>query len=279
MSARHIPPVLDDVRLNFLRKRRNNSNREFRQFRTISKSCNQKVGQNLQWKVKDEIETDEVKWEQRMWDDVVSPCCLILRCKHVKKPDNWEPGRYSGGCRLNRIHHQNRGFTSHSKCRKSRVWYGRSSSHAKITPNIKIESSMDFFETRVSCRSFPFETGVSGRSIFLKTEFRADQLFWKRSFTPIDLYERKWQFMSGWVDQSFHCLIAWSELSQMMLWDFNNVKRFGVNHSYFEWSLSLNSKTGIFGDEQGPMIVTKLQRGKYNCSCGDRVIDRVVRRE
>jgi hypothetical protein len=99
----------------------------------------------------------------------------------------------SDGFRLNRIHHQNLGFTSHSKCRKCRVWYGSSSSHAKIRTKIKIE------------------TGVSGRSTFLR------------------------QFMSGWVDQNFHCRPAWSGLFQMTLWNFN-----GMNHNRLD-GFSLHS--------------------------------------
>jgi hypothetical protein len=118
-----------------------------------------------------------------------SPSRLLLRCKYVKKPDNWERGSYSDGFLLNRITHQNLGLTSHSKCRKSRVRYGCSSSHAKITTNIKIETSMNFFETGVSCRSCLFETGVWRRSIFLRPEF-----------TPIDLFERQWQSMSAWEE-------------------------------------------------------------------------------
>jgi hypothetical protein len=60
------------------------------------------------------------------------------------------------------------GFTSHSKSRKSRVWCGSSFSHAKATTNIKIEPSIDFFETR-----------VSRRSLVLRPEFHADRPFWE----------------------------------------------------------------------------------------------------
>jgi hypothetical protein len=93
---------------------------------------------------------------------------LLLKRKHVKKSDNWYRGSYSDSFLLNRIHHQTLGFTGHSKSTKSRVWYGSSSWHAKITTNIKIETSIDFFETGVSCRSLRFEDGVSRRSTFLR---------------------------------------------------------------------------------------------------------------